>query len=67
MARGSCTFKQSDATRAAKAAMAAGLVVQRIEFRRDGRIVVVTAGQALPHASVDDLDSELAEFEARRG
>jgi len=37
------TFRQSDATRAAKAAMAAGLDVTRMEIDRDGRIVVVTA------------------------
>jgi len=43
MARGRCTFKQQDATRAARAAIAAGLEVQRIEIDRDGKIVVVTA------------------------
>jgi hypothetical protein len=42
MARGRCTFKQQDATRAARAAIAAGLEVQRIEIDTDGKIVVVT-------------------------
>ncbi len=42
MARGRCTFRQQDATRAARAAIAAGLEVQRIEIDRDGKIVVVT-------------------------
>ncbi len=41
MARGRCTFKQKDATRAARAAIAAGLEVQRIEIEKDGKIVVV--------------------------
>lgn len=65
MARGNCTFKQRDATRAARAAIAAGLEVQRIEIDKDGKIIVVTAGQ--PPAAPDDLDKELAEFEARHG
>ncbi len=65
MPRGACTFKQRDATRAAKAAIAAGLVVERVEYKRDGTIVVVTAGQ--PRAPAEDLDRELAEFEARNG
>ncbi len=65
MARGPCTFKQRDATRAARAAIAAGLVVQRIEIDKRGKIVVVTAGTA--SAEPDDLDKELAEFEARNG
>jgi hypothetical protein len=42
MARGRCTFKQQDATRAARAAIAAGLEVQRIEFDTDGKIIIVT-------------------------
>jgi hypothetical protein len=42
MARARCTFRQSDATRAARAVIAAGLDVQRIEIDRDGKIVVVT-------------------------
>jgi len=65
MARGPCTFKQRDATRAARAAIAAGLIVQRIEIDKHGKIVVVTAGQA--SAAPDDLDKELSEFEALHG
>jgi hypothetical protein len=42
MARGRCTFKQTDATRAARAVIAAGLEVQRVEIDRDGKIIVVT-------------------------
>jgi len=46
MARGPCTFRQSDATRAARAAIAAGLSVQRIEIGPDGKIIVVTGKPA---------------------
>jgi hypothetical protein len=42
MARGPSTFRQQDATRAARAALAAGLEVRRIEIGKDGKIVVVT-------------------------
>jgi hypothetical protein len=45
MARGSCTFKQSDVTKAARAVVAAGIGVSRIEIGRDGKIVVVTIQQ----------------------
>jgi hypothetical protein len=46
VARGRCTFRQQDATRAARAALAAGLEVQRIEIDRDGKIIVVVTGKA---------------------
>jgi hypothetical protein len=41
MARGQCTFRQGDVTRAVKAVVAAGVHVARVEVDRDGRIVVV--------------------------
>jgi hypothetical protein len=48
-ARGRCTFKQQDATRAARAAIAAGLKVQRIEIDTGGKIIVVIGdGAELP-------------------
>lgn len=43
MSKARATFRQSDATRAAKAALAAGLDVVRMEIATDGRIVLVTA------------------------
>ena len=49
MARGQCTFKQSDVTKAVKAVVAAGVEVARVEVDKDGRIVVV-AGKAVPDA-----------------
>jgi hypothetical protein len=39
--RGPLTFKQSDLTRAIKAAKAAGIEVTRIEIDPEGKIVVV--------------------------
>ena len=66
MARGRCTFRQTDAARAAKAAISAGLKVQRIEIDKDGRIIIVT-GEDAPIGAGSDLDQELAEFEARHG
>lgn len=51
MARGRCTFRQQDATRAARAAIAAGLQVQRIEIDKDGKIVVVTGGAEISAAA----------------
>ena len=42
MARGPCTFRQHDVTRALRATVAAGIEVQRIEINKDGKIIVVT-------------------------
>jgi hypothetical protein len=62
--RGPCTFKQRDVTAAVKAVAKAGLSVARVEIAPDGKIVIATVAQtALPS---DDLDRELAEFEARK-
>lgn len=41
MARGTLAFKQTDVTRALKAAKAAGLEIGRVEIARDGRIVII--------------------------
>ena len=40
MPRGAQTFKQADVTKALKAAVKAGLKVQRAEVRRDGSILL---------------------------
>jgi hypothetical protein len=64
MARGAATFKQRDVTAAIKAALAAGVEVARVEVGPDGKIVVVT-GKATEQEPVNELDQELAEFEAR--
>ena len=62
MARGHSTFKQTDLTRALRAARAAGVNVQRFEIDKDGKIVIVTGNAAAPD---NDLDRELTDFEAR--
>jgi ssDNA-binding replication factor A large subunit len=65
MARAPSTFGQTDVTKAVKAVRSAGVNIVRVELTKDGRIVIVT-GEADP-AAQDDLDRELAEFEARHG
>jgi hypothetical protein len=60
VARGRCTFRQQDATRAARAALAAGLEVQRIEIDRDGKITVVTGRAATNGEHGTDLDKWMA-------
>jgi hypothetical protein len=65
MARARSTFRQSDITRAFRAARAAGVENVRIEIAKDGRLVIIaTAAQP---AVQDDLDRELEEFRARHG
>jgi hypothetical protein len=65
MARAPSTFRQADVTKAVKAVRSAGVDIVRVELTKDGRIVIVT-GEANP-AVQDDLDHELADFEARHG
>jgi hypothetical protein len=65
MARAPSTFRQSDVTRAIKAAVAAGVHIARVEIDQTGKIVVVT--QQSPTSQQGDLDQELADFEARHG
>lgn len=72
MSRGPQTFKQGDVTKAIKAAVKAGLPVGRVEISPEGRIILV-AGKAEQEQNSkaaappvnDDLDRELADFEAR--
>jgi hypothetical protein len=65
MARLPLSFRQADVTRAVKAVAAAGVGIARIEIGRDGKIVLITLQSAT--GPQDDLDRELAEFEARHG
>ena len=65
MPRHSARFTQAEVVRAVRAVTAAGVVISRVEIEVDGKIVVVIDQQS---ASVqDDLDRELAEFEAAHG
>ena len=61
MPRAPCTFRQRDLRLAVETARAAGLEIGRVEIDRDGKIVVVTSRPPVN----DELDRELAEFEAR--
>jgi len=68
MARAPSTFRQQDVTRAVKAVTAAGVHIARIEIDKAGKIVIVAdKSQEAALGSQDDLDRELAEFEARHG
>jgi hypothetical protein len=64
MTRTPSTFRQSDITKAIRAARKAGVENVRVEIAKDGRIVIVTGG-AQPVQ--DDLDRELEQFRARHG
>ena len=63
------SFKQADVVRAVKSAQAAGLTVHVVEVVTPDGVTIRVSG---PHceesktlAPADDLDAELAEFEAR--
>jgi hypothetical protein len=55
---------QADVVRAIRAARQAGMSVQRFEIDRDGKITVIAGAVTAP---VNELDHELAEFQARHG
>jgi hypothetical protein len=62
-----CLFKERDVTRAAKAVLAAGLEIARVEIGKDGGIIVVPGKPEGQAAALSDLDRELAEFNAQYG
>jgi len=62
MPRAPCTFRQRDLRLALETARAAGLEIGRVEIDRAGKIVVVAGKPPV----TDDLDRELAEFEAAK-
>jgi hypothetical protein len=65
MARAPAAFKLSDLARAIKGAQAAGVKPQRVEIDPVTGKIVMIFGDGTPPAPIDDLDRELAEFEAR--
>jgi hypothetical protein len=68
MSRGPQTFRQRDVTRAIKAVAAAGVDIARIEIDPFGKIVIVASKpNDISEPSVDELDRELGEWEARHG
>jgi hypothetical protein len=63
MSRTPSTFRQADLAKAVKAVLSAGVDIARVEIDKDGKIVIV-AGKAAEVAPADELDRELAEWEA---
>lgn len=62
-------FRQVDVARAVRAVLATGVGVARVEIGADGRISIHTGApiEGRPANEQDDLDRELAEFDARHG
>ena len=54
------------ADRMVKALLAAGVDIARVEVTKDGTIAIITSSKARPEVQ-DDLDRELAAFQARHG
>lgn len=67
--RARATFRQRDISRAVRAVLGTGVGVARVEVGTDGKITILT-GNPIDEQSTsgqNDLDRELAEFEARHG
>jgi hypothetical protein len=68
MTRAPSPFRQADVTKAIKGTVAAGVDIARIEIDAVGKIVIVPGKPTgLPAAPADELDRELADWEARHG
>jgi hypothetical protein len=61
MSRAPFRFKQSDVTRAIRAATAAGVEIARIDVDRDGRISVIPKG-ACPEPQANPWDQAMEEL-----
>jgi len=62
MSRGPTTFRQRDAAALIKAALAAGLNVERVEVGRDGKIVLVTKQQGGDYEMIEEGSNEWDEI-----
>ena len=64
MARGACTFRKQDVTRALRATVAAGVNVRRVEIDKAGKIVIV-AGKPSPEKG-EENQTDMNEWDAVR-
>ncbi len=65
MSKGPSTFKQTDVSRLYKAAIAGGMPDPQIELDQKHKKIIVRSGA--PAENGNDLDRELADFQARHG
>ena len=66
MPRGPTTYRKRDLDIALRAAREAGLTVVRVEVDREGRIVLITAGEATDNKFINEWDVVLSEKETNR-
>jgi hypothetical protein len=66
--RGPCAFKETDVTRATKAAINAGIVVERVEVDKSGKITIIAAkpGQSNGEQAKLTPDDELAQWRRKK-
>jgi hypothetical protein len=63
MARQKCRFRQREVVRAIKAALAAGVEVDRFEINTDGKIVVHLHGSGGDDPKVNTADAVMQQLE----
>ena len=66
MPRGPTTYRKRDLDIALRAAREAGLTVVRVEVDREGRIVLITTGEATDNKLINEWDVVLSEKESNR-
>jgi hypothetical protein len=59
MARGPCTFRRQDVTRAVKAVVAAGVGIARVEIDKAGKITIIALTGDRNPAAANEWDTVL--------
>jgi hypothetical protein len=55
--RAPCTFRQTDVTRALKAARRAGFVHVRVEIDREGKIAIIASSEGVGETEANEWDA----------